>query len=432
MRSLTLIWLVGALAVTATAAAADPDQLSLLATIERLKGHVIVDSNDKLINVHLNRTEAVDADFANQNPVTLRRLSISFSQLSGETVRRIAKPEALQLLDASFSQLTDADLPFLAKCGSLKRLLAEHTKLTSAGLIAVKEFPTLETLCLDGRLSDEALSHFVNLAQPAHLKLMSKDCTGKFLDLPGARERLKWLDVDLPNLGNPAVAQLRDASRLRALYLTNTLVSDAGLEKLQHLPLLGTLQLRDNRIAGSSVANFSSLRHLTWTDKHLKADQLAGLSTLKSLQELNINAERCGNEVVKQISGIHSLRKLSLGYGQLDSKGGDYLVKLTGLKELELTSQLVSRELMRDIAKLDSLDSLTLHRCELEPGGLPELLDCPSLSTLEVYDSVLTERDVNVLLALPLRSLTVMGTKLPPDCVDKLRAHYGEHLKAGN
>lgn len=429
MRSLTLIWLVCALGVTATAAGADPSQQSLVDTILRLKGLAVVDPDGKLTDARLSFTEAVDADFADQKPVALRSLNISHSRLSGAMMRRIAKPESLVRLDASYSQLADADLSFLVKCGSLKRLLAENTKLTSAGLIAVEEFPTLETLSLGGKLSDEALSQFVNLAQPADLTVDIANSTGQFLAQAGTRERLERLNVNSLSFGNPGLSHLREAPRLHTLCLTNTLVSDVELEKLQHLPL-EKLSLRDNRIAGHSIANFSRLRHLTWTDKHLKADQLAGLSTLKSLQELKINAERCGNEVVKQISGIQSLRTLSLGYGQLDSEGGDHLVKLTGLKELELTSQFVSRELMRDIAKLRSIDSLTLHRCELEPGGLSELLNCPSLSTLEVYDSTLSDRDVNILLALQLSSLTVMGSKLPADGIERLRADYGDRLKA--
>jgi Leucine-rich repeat (LRR) protein len=421
--------LLGAVLIVPIAFAAEPSEQSLQEVIRLHGGAVVQDSETKLSDVKLFGTAATDTEFAKVQPIAVRRLDISRSHLSGATVRRIANQKELQQLAASDTDFADTDLSFLADASQLKRLWLERTKVTSAGLVGIAQFPTLETLFLDGKFSDAAIGHVVNLAQPAHLRVISDDSTGEFLGLPGAKERLTRLKFTGTPIGNQGLARLHDARRLNKLYLSYSKVDDLGLESLQQLPRLETLLLTDNQIEGRGLANFKHLKCLI-VDENLRADQLTGLSTLPALEHLGvIDAAGCGTAVVKQLSALKSLRKLELWNTQLDSKGGERLAELEGLETLVLYRETISRPLLRSISKMRSLQSLTLERCALASGVFWELASRTDGIDLDLTGSNVTDGDLDHLLSLTLSSLRIKETNLSDTTRKKLRARFGTGLK---
>lgn len=157
-------------------------------------------------------------------------------------------------------------------------------------------------------------------------------------------ERLpNWLR---PYYGNGLSATLDDDGEVVTVTASGDVVTDEILEKLVDLP-----ELRELHLEVSKHLTEAGLRHL------------GRMSTLQKLSLYNINTEGAalGDQAIRGMIGLDSLRELSIGECGTTDAGAKLLEQLPQLKSLSLRQEgKLTDEALQSIGKLTRLESLAL------------------------------------------------------------------------
>ncbi|KAM8881523.1 uncharacterized protein ACB058_001684 isoform 1-T1 [Synchiropus picturatus] len=265
-------------------------------------------------------------------------------------------PSCLTQLSLNQTAITESTLAVLPKCVPQLRLLSlRHTKIQDVS--APAELPCLQTLILDGtKVTEDSLRRLANHPTLSHLNLAGipvpdgnqvlEIVSGLRLHqlvLPGRHavtdlgisflSRLSLLSeldlTDYTKVTDHGVQQLSSLTRLKRLWLINTLVTDAGLPSLRCLVELQELGLDRTSVGSRGVAELIvCLPHLEVLG--LASTQVGdsvfriGLIHCTQLQKVNLNHTRITNNSLKYLKRMH------LAYVSLDSTG----ITLSGITSL--------------------------------------------------------------------------------------------------
>jgi hypothetical protein len=259
----------------------------------------------ELRTLDLARTNITDAGLVHLTGLTkLQALDLRGTGVWGAGLKSLAGLTQLRVLQLSHGWMRDAGLEHLKQITSLEELYLADTSITDAGLAHLSGLANLQTLDLSGtRVSDAGL---------AHLKVLRKLRT--LILCPLLPREHRWSQEVL------LAEQFFPLLRVIPQRDTEAKITDAGLEHLQGLTELRTLDLTHTAITNAGLA-------------HLKE--------LAKLKHLNLSLTAVDDAGLEHLAGLTDLQELGLAYTDVSDAGLKHLKRLTKLQWLDLTRSLV-------------------------------------------------------------------------------------------
>ena len=212
------------------------------------------------------------------------------------------------------------------------------------------------------------------------------------------------------------VAAVDRPTELNLSYWT---VSDAGLEALAGLKLQ-SLIVREQTMTDVGLKHYlaavAPAEHLDvsvntkWkiTDAGLKA--LAGQ---KQLRSLHLTGQKITDAGIRELAALTGLRVLYLGGTQLTDAGFKELTPLTELSTLAVGGTQLTDAGLKELSRFKQLQSLFLGGLKITDAGMQELAALVELRELGLGGVPITDAGVKELTALrKLKSLELYGTKI--------------------
>ena len=157
----------------------------------------------------------------------------------------------------------DTGLWTVAELGQTRSLELQDTSVSDAGLRALAGLTLLETLYLDGtRVAGPGLAHLPG-ARLHTLSLARTAVDDAGLDILGSLPDLADLNVARTRVAGPGLARLARFGTLRRLQLAGPLVDDDTLRHLAGLPLV-QLELTDTAVTDAGLEHLEHLPDLRW------------------------------------------------------------------------------------------------------------------------------------------------------------------------
>jgi hypothetical protein len=187
---------------------------------------------------------------------------------------------------------------------------------------------------------------------------------------------------------------------VRAIFYTDTNVTDEGLANIARLP-----QLQDAKIESTQVTDAG----------------LAHLARLTELQRVSLDNTQVTDEGLAQLAGLTELRELWLDSTRVTDAGLAHLAKLTRLERLLLFDTQVADAGLAHLAGLQQLRELTLAQTQVTDAGLAHIARLTRLKDLSLDDTKITDAGLSHLAGLTqLQDLGLGGTKVTKAGVRKL------------
>jgi hypothetical protein len=191
--------------------------------------------------------------------------------------------------------------------------------------------------------------------EPRAITLVGRHITDADLGPLAAFPDLESIELRFAEVAGPGLEHLRGLSKLHALILDTTPVTDSGLACLAGLKGLVSLELAYcNRVTDAGVAQLKGLtrlRRLTLCDTQVTDAGLASLAGLTDLEELDLHSAPITDAGLAHLGRLARLRELNLGYTHLTDAGLEYLKALTSLTELNLENTEVSHHGAQDLRR---------------------------------------------------------------------------------
>jgi len=189
--------------------------------------------------------------------------------------------------------VTGTGLVHLRGAKGLTELKLDQTGVTDAGLVGLKDWDHLRSLTLPQHVTDAGLLHLAKLTKLERINLTS-----------------------LTGVNGPGLAGLKNATALTELDLTNSAVTDAGLEGIKDWGHLRVLKLPKGT-TDAGLAHLTGLKALTvlqaWDAEGITDTGLARLKGLGNLENLDLGGTRISDAGLQTIEGLGKLRYLGVG-----------------------------------------------------------------------------------------------------------------------
>jgi len=215
--------------------------------------------------------KASDAMVARLDGLVLPRLetvSLSGKQVTGESLRHIARFKTIACLNLNDTAIDDAGLKHLEGLPNLVLIRLNGTPVTGRGLASLSTLPKLHTLELERTaITDASLANLAELRNLEDLFLRSTKITDRGLANLQTLPKLKALALDGTAITDKGLVEFAKPGGLRNvqhLYLESTAVTDAGLRHLDALPKLQGISLTGTRATKVSTDRFKKRPELYW------------------------------------------------------------------------------------------------------------------------------------------------------------------------
>ena len=260
-------------------------------------------------------------------------------------------------MDLNSSSVTDEGIKHLAKLKNLEMLNLTSTKITAVGFAATLELPQLRSLNLTN----------CNVT-PAMLETLSK------------LENLEELALERTNIGDNDLAALENLANLKSLNLSYTQISDMGFKSLNKIKGLEVLKIGNTGVQGQGMQFVKrkkgepGLRVLDAQHSRFGVFGLQYLKNLETLEELDVSQAEVSNASLQGIKGNSHLKKLNLGFNQINDGGLVVLGTLRGLEEVSLRNvSMISDVTLGNLSKCKELRVLDINGTTCSINGVTRL-----------------------------------------------------------
>jgi hypothetical protein len=207
-------------------------------------------------------------------------------------------------------------------------------------------------------------------------------------------DELEEVELYGPTVNDKVVASLALFPKIRQLRLSQSAVTDRGLEKLlDSLPLLQLLYLDGTQISDNAlapVARLSRLERLNLAKTDVTDEGLQQLRGLTGLQELILASTAVTDDGLKTVGSLISLRELVLAHTSVGDPGLAHLEGLSELASLDLYGTRVTDAGLASLSGLVNLRRLSLKRTAVTDAGLVHLQGLTALALLDVSETGVT------------------------------------------
>jgi len=191
----------------------------------------------------------------------------------------------------------------------------------------------------------------------------------------------------------------------------------ANLLGLRRIWLLGWPNFRNADAEAESIAKLDSLQHLTVTQSDLSDAGLQRLTALHWLRYLDLHDNaRLTDTGLAQLASFEHLHLLSLSGTQIGNRGLAAIGRMTGLEQLHLAyCRNVTADGIRNLVKASTLRYLQMANIPIDDTAVLHLKNMPSLRTLHIEGTKISPAGLAVLTqALPKCAIFFDGGAIIP------------------
>jgi Leucine-rich repeat (LRR) protein len=263
------------------------------------------------------------------------------------------------------SWITDSDLERLAAMPDLEHIDLSHTRITDIGFEHLRKLERVQTVNLyfAEQIGDGALAAMKNWKQLRELSLHGTKVTDAGLTQLANHAALESLDIGYALITDGGFDALTTLPNLKSLAIGGNKISDVGLNLLRQIPTLTALD-----VSGAQRTD-SGLWSASMTDVSLDV-----IGSLTRLEQLNVRGTKISDAGMGKLAGLTNLQSFNAAETQLSAKGLAVLAKFPKLRELNLwNATRVTDDVIPLIAALPSLKWVDLTGTKVSPGGLEKL-----------------------------------------------------------
>ena len=285
---------------------------------------------------------------------------------------------------------TDDDLQQLSQLSKLTSVRLNETQITDAGMETIGLLSNLTNLDLRGcGVSNTGMAHLVALSKLRALRLSGENGRttvddgaladiAKLTNLKALLLDHLWVGENLPDL-----APLQN---LEELYLAKTLIDDTSLAALQQHPKLKKIRISQTQITDAGIEQLTALTNLT--DLDLSENSVISdigmfhLSQITTLTKLNLWRVALSDSGIKQLAGLVNMQWLNLDNTSLSDDGLVHLKGMKNIQFLHLGSTTITDAGLPHLAGLTTLKDLKVTRTAVTAEGVAALKE--KLPTTEI------------------------------------------------
>jgi hypothetical protein len=292
--------------------------------------------------------------------------------------------DSITEINADGSLLTREAMINIDRLTGLKQLRLNRTKMDDVACQKIALLSSLEVLALsETQITDVGAAALSGLQNLKHLELSKCILTENGFRAIGNLPSLKTILVEATNMDNRDLELLCNARTLTELTLASNPINDFGLASLSKLEPLEFLEISQTSITGEGLikamkgGGLKQLRHLGLYACPINDRGAKAISTIKSVEHLNIGLIPLMNDVGLDniIKGMKGLKYINLsGSPTIDGSG---LRSLKNSKEMEILlidgCPRIGDPLIQILKTIKSLKRVALGGTAVTPRGREEL-----------------------------------------------------------
>ncbi len=160
--------------------------------------------------------------------------------------------------------------------------------------------------------------------------------------------------------------------------------------RYQNTKILRELWLESSSLDRKDFPLLDNLRSLTFLNvkgTNITGDELARLSTLMQLENLDCSSVVGVEKMLEKLKDSKALRSLHLNTCKLSANDLKTISRMHNLKFLDLTNNsVITDDTLVSLSKLTNLEQLDLTRCKITKAALPSIQKLTKLRTLNISD----------------------------------------------
>lgn len=332
-------------------------------------------------------------------------------------------------------RVTDADLMVVKDIAGIHYLvLMNAPKLTPKGIEALTACRRVEEIQLSGPgITDPLVAPLARLSTPNRVFLSETSVSDLGLQFLGAYRDLRVLGLSRSGPGSKGfelngtgLGSLKGAQKLESLLVSGHPVTDECIEHLTKVKSLQQLTLRDTKITDAGIRLLEAhpgLQEIEITHSPLRGGGLSNLAELPALTRLTLNGIGFTDAALDRLRGT-KLTGLIVQNTPTSDRGLAAIGEILGLKELDLSGTRMTDAGMAHVGRLEHLADLRLARTDLIGTGLTHLKARPALVVLDLTDTLVTDAVLADLNACPnLKTLHLDHTAVTDAGLAQLVGH---------
>jgi Leucine-rich repeat (LRR) protein len=388
--------------------------------------------------VTLRRLEMDDCCLVTDVGLNALRTLPNLSKVSVSGCQKLTEASALTLANLPLQELdmhwcswsTDQSMDPLSRCASLTKLRVSSPKMTDTGLSRLTKLHNLVDLDISNCISFSASglidAFSAGLRHLTTLRLFQcNSITDPSLACIAKLPLLTSLDIACcRNVSDDGVATLRDARKLRCLFLKGWRLTAACLLEVGRLPALEEFSSRfieDSAL--SAMGEVGKIRTLEVSDCSKITD--GGIAALArgSLHMMDLNLNNCQqltNVGALELCLLRALRRLKvIGCAQLTDAAACAILKACPLiTSLSFSGCCrITDVTLAQLWRLRNLDSLDLSRISMTDAGLKEVANLEGLQSLNL-SFCMSVTDIGMSLLTRLWGLEYLSVEACPHVTD--------------
>ncbi|XP_056689919.1 MDIS1-interacting receptor like kinase 2 isoform X5 [Spinacia oleracea] len=336
---------------------APSDSIHSLLSINRLQGK-FPDTVADLVN--LKTLSLFNNSFSGEFPKTFGKYSLSlnnfriaYNSFSGELPQNLCSGFALVEFTAHFNKFTGSLPDCIRKCRELNRVWLEGNQFKGNISLTFGVHPSLD---------------FLNLAHNQFLGTLSPkwgDCTN-----------LTRLELTGNKISGEIPASLGNLLKLVVLNLNSNELSGKIPTEIGKLQQLEQLSLRENHLTGNvprSIGSLSNLKDLDVSENRLTGKLPVELANCKVLSSLNLSRNGLSDKIPFELGELAELRYfLDISGNAFSGNIPESLSSLTSLQYLNLSHNNLSGNIPGSFSGMISLESVDFSYNKLN-GPVPNI-----------------------------------------------------------
>jgi Leucine-rich repeat (LRR) protein len=401
-----------------------PKNEGILAKLRRLGCRVETNPVDGTLAVSQWSGRLTEADVMSIARLgNLRSLVLAGCPISDRAAEQLAKNLRLSDVNLDRSSITDAGLKALARLPKLESLSLRNTKVGDEGVTSLRGHPSLRLLDLQStRASNEGVKAISGNEKLRDLDLFGTRVTGAAMPDIAKLQHLQslWLNggvsddglgaiealVELTELGglgevtDAGLHHLRNMTQLCLLRGGMSRVTDNGLRSIRALTSLSELRLDNSQVSDEGMKIIGRMHYMCVLSLGKTKITDAGIRELRDLteiQSLDCRHTAIGDPALEVIGTFTKLQNLCIAGTRVTDAGMKSLTRLSVLNTLDLTQTRVDDRAMGSIAQLPRLGWLHVSSTQVGDRGLEKLVGMPALRDVYVDWPNVTEPGVKLL-----------------------------------
>lgn len=305
-----------------------------------------------------------------------------------------------------------------AQCDSRNRKLADEA------IAALAAFPELERLYLSA-VTDDQLAK-LTLRNLKVLELSDTAVTDEGIEHLRRLEKLESLDLARTAVTGRGFEALDALKNLRSINLDHTPVTDAAIGFLAELPHLAEVHLNETDVGDLALENLrnnTNLEQLGLQKTRVSDVGLVALERLNKLTALNLDETCVGDTGIEAIAHLPRLTHLSLVGTRITDASTSIIARWTDLAHVDLSRTAITDYGVKRLRGLTKLVSLRLRGVRLSHAVLQALAEMDKLEALDLADTPISDAGLDYFKPLvSLRELDLSHTKVVGPGLESLEA----------